>query len=70
LAYLIQERYKNCFEDYLPLHIPEDRKTEVSQSLNYRIDYLLSTNFKLDGKLEHDIDELLGFCKKSFIEAV
>ena len=69
LAKVIQTRFKIRFNASLPLIIPDNRNNEEGQSFDFKIDHLLSTNFKLDGKLESDIDELLVFCKNSFTQA-
>ena len=68
LAHLIQERFKKNFGISLMLFIPDGEKNELVLSFSYKIDRLLSTDFKFEGNLESDIDELLVFCKNSFIQ--
>ena len=68
LAHLIQERFKKNFGISLMLFIPDGEKNELVHSFSYKIDRLLSTDFKFEGNLESDIDELLVFCKNSFIQ--
>ena len=45
---------------------PDPQQGEVSNSLNYKIDKLKATGFKLTGSIDDEIDQTLSFCRKAF----
>lgn len=66
LANLIADR---CGEvlGYVPLIVrPQPNADEMDMPLNYRIDKLLATGFKLRGNLDEEIDATLRLCRQHF----
>ena len=49
-----------------PIERVEPKLEDVSIPLEYCIEQLKSTGFKLQGKLEDEIDSILSFCLKPF----
>jgi len=66
VAERIQARCADIMEFTPALLRPEPEQGEVSNDLDYRIDKLKATGFKLTGNMDNEIDATLRLCLKEF----
>lgn len=66
LAHLIAQRCGVVLGFVPPVTHHQPQAGEINPQLNYRIDKLLSTGFKLQGSLEEEIDATLALCQRNF----
>ena len=66
MAQLVAARCKIVLNFTPPIERVEPKLEDVSIPLEYCIEQLKSTGFKLQGKLEDEMDSILSFCLKPF----
>lgn len=66
LAHLIRERCRGVLGFSPPLHVPPAGKESPGEPLVYSIEKLKATGFRLEGRLEEEIDATLAFCGEHF----
>lgn len=66
VATLIANRCKEVLGYYPEISHPEPSSDEVSQLLDYRIDKLLESGFKLDSNYNAEIDGTIKLCQQAF----
>jgi UDP-glucose 4-epimerase len=65
LVLLVCQRYERLTGNVPEVHIPPASANEDSQPLDYRIDKLLNTGFRLTASLEDELDATLRLCAQS-----
>lgn len=66
MACLVAERARVVLGAEIPVERPAPAPGEVAQPLDYRIDKLLATGFRLAGNVGEEIDATLKLCRDAF----
>ena len=66
MAELISSRCRKVLGFTPEIVKPEPKQNEPSEELNYCIDKLKATGFRLQGKIDEEIDQTLKFCVRAF----